>query len=72
LKKLRVRRIQELFNEKVFYILTLVVLIISNILSITWGTFNAVLSTAFATVSGIGQLHQLCHLIASELPVIII
>jgi len=42
--------------KKFFYILTLVALITSNILSITWGTFNAVLSTAFATVSGIETL----------------
>lgn len=34
----------------------MVVLITSNILSITWGAFNAVLSTAFATVSGIETL----------------
>jgi hypothetical protein len=42
--------------KKFLYISTLLILLMSNILSITWGAFNAALSTAFATVSGIETL----------------
>ena len=42
--------------KKFFYIFTLITLITSNVLSLTWGTFNAGLSTAFSTISGIETL----------------